>query len=47
MFIVYLIMTAIVLGFTIWNFILEKDWKKQAAIAMVIVPLLMRVLLIK
>jgi len=47
MLIVYLIMTAIVLGLTVWNFVTEKDWRKQAAIAMVIIPLLMRVLLIK
>lgn len=47
MIIVYLILTAIVLGFVVWNFITEKDWKKQAAIAMVIIPLVLRLLLIK
>jgi len=47
MLIVYLILTAMVLGLVAWNFVTEKDWKKQAAIAMVIIPLVLRLLLIK
>ena len=47
MFIVYIFLAAMVLGFSVWNFITEKDWRKQIAIIMVIIPLLLRVLLIK
>jgi hypothetical protein len=47
MFIVYLIITAAVLGMTIWCFVTEKDWRKQICAAMVIIPLLLRVLLVK
>jgi hypothetical protein len=32
---------------SVWNLITERDWRKQAAAAMVIVPLLLRVFLIK
>jgi len=47
MFYIYLAIAAAVLVMSIWCFITEKDWRRQAAIAMVIIPLLLRVLLIK
>ena len=47
MFYIYLLIAAGVLALVVWNFLTEKDWKKQASIAMVIIPLLLRVLLIK
>ena len=47
MFFVYLAITAGVLALVIWNFVTEKDWRKQVGAAMVIIPLLMRLLLIK
>jgi len=47
MFYIYLLIAASVLVLAIWNFLTEKDWRKQASIAMVIIPLLLRVLLIK
>jgi hypothetical protein len=45
--IVYLIIATAVLVLTVWNLWTEKDWRKQATAAMVAVPLLLRVLLIK
>jgi len=47
MFYIYLAITALSLALTIWVFITEKDWRKQASAAMVIIPLLLRVFLIK
>ena len=47
MFYVYLAITAGVLALVTWNFITEKDWRKQAGAAMVIIPLLLRLFLIK
>jgi hypothetical protein len=47
MFYIYLLITAGVLALSVWNFLTEKDWRKQASIAMVIIPLLLRVFLIK
>ena len=47
MFYIYLLIAAAMLALSIWNFITETDWRKQAGIAMVIVPLLLRVFLIK
>ncbi|MDR1351648.1 MAG: hypothetical protein LBK05_00070 [Treponema sp.] len=47
MFIVYLIITAMILAFTTWNIITEKDWKVQAGDAMVLIPLLLRIFLVK
>lgn len=44
---VYLAIAAAVLALTAWNLWTEKDWRKQATAAMVAVPLLLRVLLIK
>jgi hypothetical protein len=45
--IIYLGIGAVVLGLTVWNLWTEKDWRKQATAAMVAVPLLLRVLLVK
>jgi hypothetical protein len=45
--IVYLAIAAGGLALTAWNLWTEKDWRKQATAAMVAVPLLLRVLLIK
>ena len=47
MFYVYLVITAGVLALIVWNFITEKDWRRKAGTAMVIVPLLLRLFLIK
>ena len=47
MFYIYLIITAAVLAMIVWCFVTEKDWRKQLCAAMVIIPLLLRVLLIK
>jgi hypothetical protein len=47
MFYIYLLIAAAVLVMAVWNFVTEKDWRKQASIAMVIIPLLLRVFLIK
>jgi len=47
MFYIYLTIAAAVLVLVIWNFITEKDWRMKASFAMVIIPLLLRVFLIK
>ena len=47
MTILYLCIAAGVLALTVWNLWTEKDWRKQASAAMVAIPLLLRVLLIK
>ena len=46
MFYIYLAIAAASLALIAWNFITEKDWKKQVGAAMLIVPLLLRVFLI-
>jgi hypothetical protein len=45
--ILYLGIAAAILALTAWNLWTEKDWRKQATAAMVAIPLLLRVLLIK
>ena len=47
MTIIYRILVAIVLILTIWNLYDEEDIMKQANNALVIIPLLLRVLMIK
>jgi hypothetical protein len=47
MTLVYLAIAAGVLVLTVWNLWTEKDWRKQASAAMVAIPLLLRVFLIK
>ena len=47
MFSIYLGITAAVLGMSAWCFVTEKDWRNQIMIAMVILPLLLRVFLVK
>jgi hypothetical protein len=47
MTLVYLAIAAGILGLTVWNLWTEKDWRRQASAAMVAVPLLLRLLLIK
>lgn len=47
MTLIYRALVAIVLFFTIWNLLDEEDVKKQANNALVIIPLLLRVLMIK
>ena len=47
MTLLYLAIAAAVLALTVWNLWTEKDWRKQAAAAMVAVPLLLRVLMLK
>jgi len=43
----YLTISAAILALAVWNLWTEKDWRKQAAAAMVAIPLLLRVFLIK
>jgi hypothetical protein len=47
MTLIYLAIAAAVLALTVWNLWTEKDWRMQCAAAMVALPLLLRVLLIK
>ena len=47
MFYVYLTIIAGFLALIIWNFITEKDWIKKIGIAMVIIPFLLRLFMIK
>lgn len=47
MFYIYLVIAAVVLAMVIWCFVTEKDWRKKISAAMVIIPLLLRVFLIK
>lgn len=47
MTLLYRILVALVLIFTVWNLFEEKDLKKQANAALVVIPLLLRVLMIK
>jgi len=47
MFYIYWIITIAVLALVIWIFITEEDWRKKVAAAMVIIPLTLRVFLIK
>lgn len=44
---VYLAIAAAVLALTVWNLWTERDWRKQVTAAMVALPLILRVLLIK
>jgi len=44
---IYLIIAAIVLLLTVVDLFQEKNWKKQLTHLIVIIPLLLRVLLIK
>lgn len=44
---IYLIIAAIVLLLTVIDLFQEKNWKKQLTHLIVIIPLLLRVLLIK
>lgn len=45
--IIYVIIAAIFLIFTVIDLFEEKDWKKQLTHILVIIPLILRVLLIK
>ena len=47
MTVVYVGIAAAILVLTLWNLWTEKDWRKQAAAAMVALPLLLRVLMVK
>lgn len=47
MTLVYIAIAAAILALTLWNLWTEKDWRKQAGAAMVAVPLLLRVLMLK
>lgn len=47
MTIIYRILVALVLILTVWNLFDEEDIMKQANNALVIIPLLLRVLMIK
>lgn len=44
---VYIAIAAAVLTLTIWNLWTEKDLRKQASAALVVIPLLLRVFLVK
>ena len=45
--IVYLTISAVILVLAVWNIWTEKDWRKQAGAAMVAIPLLLRIFLVK
>jgi len=47
LFYIYLAIVAAVLALIIWNFLTEKDLRRKIGDAMVIVPLLLRLFLIK
>lgn len=47
MTLIYLAIAAVVLALSVWNLWTEKDWRMQCAAAMVALPLLLRVFLIK
>lgn len=47
MTVVYLIITAGILALSVWDLWTERDWRRQATAAMVAVPLLLRVFLVK
>jgi len=47
MFYIYLAIMAGILALIVWNFITEKDWLKKVCAAMVIIPFLLRLFLIK
>lgn len=47
MTLIYRLLVAIVLVFTLWNLFDEEDIKKQANAALVLIPLILRVLMIK
>ena len=45
--IIYLVIIALVVGFIVWNMFTEKDLMLQIDAALVLVPLLLRLFLIK
>lgn len=47
MTLIYRLLVVIVLVFTLWNLFDEEDVKKQANAALVLIPLILRVLMIK
>lgn len=47
MTLIYRILLGIILIFTVWNLFTEEDVMKQANNALVVIPLLMRLLMIK
>lgn len=47
MTLIYRALVAIVMVFTVWNLFDEEDIMKQANNALVVIPLLLRVLMIK
>ncbi|MBU5269914.1 hypothetical protein [Clostridium cochlearium] len=47
MTLIYRLLVAIVLIFTVWNLFEEKDIKQQANAALVVIPLVLRILMIK
>lgn len=45
--IIYLVIIALVLGFIVWNMFTEKDVMVQIDAALVLIPLVLRLFLIK
>lgn len=45
--IIYRLIVALVLAFTVWNLFTEKQFTKQINAALVIIPLVLRALMIK
>lgn len=45
--IIYRILLAIILVFTVWNLFTEEDIFEQANAALVVIPLILRILMIK
>ena len=44
---IYRGIVALVRAFTLWNLFTEKNWLKQCTAALVTIPLILRVLMIK
>ena len=45
--VIYLVIVAMILGFIVWNMFTEKDLMWQIDAALVMIPLLLRLFLIK
>jgi hypothetical protein len=47
LFWVYICIAAYLTVIVVWEFFTERNWKKQVAYAMILIPFVLRVLLIK
>jgi len=44
---IYVLIAVLLLGLVVWQMFVDKRWREQAALAMLVVPLLLRILHIK